>query len=194
MEWSYYDYGRCKYHGTLSFNKTASNPSTATITITPVVANAATATYSLVPGCPPQPTVTVIQVVVNGNNYIGQSIHVEYDWTDGTTSSPTSQVPVLMEGGSPSSLYQQQTGIVSQGIFPYSGADITLRTRKVPPDSFDFVPTLHKFRILSSNTLYNDTAADINALCAASTVLSPIANPFSSCVPIYIRIVSYATS
>ena len=164
-------------NGTLSFNKTASNPSTATITITPVVANAATATYSLVPGCPPQPTVTVIQVVVNGNNYIGQSIHVEYDWTDGTTSSPTSQVPVLMEGGSPSSLYQQQTGIVSQGIFPYSGADITLRTRKVPPDSFDFVPTLHKFRILSSNTLYNDTAADINALCAASTVLSPIANP-----------------
>lgn len=164
-------------NGTLSFNKTASNPSTATITITPVVANAATATYSLVPGCPPEPTVTVIQVVVNDNNYIGQSIHVEYDWTDGTTSSPTSQVPVLMEGGSPSSLYQQQTGIVSQGIFPYSGADITLRTRKVPPDSFDFVPTLHKFRILSSNTLYNDTATDINALCAASTVLAPIANP-----------------
>tara|TARA_R110002020_G_scaffold325199_2_gene540837 strand:- start:215 stop:3235 length:3021 start_codon:yes stop_codon:yes gene_type:complete len=167
-------------NGTLSFNKTASNPSTATITITPVTTYGATATYSLVPGCPPQETVTVIQVVVNGNNYIGESIHVEYDWTDGTTASPTSQVPVVMQGGVPTSLYQAQTGVMSQGIFPYSGADITLRTRKISPDNFDFVPTLHKFRILSSNTLYNDTVPDISSLCAASTIIAPINNPLTS--------------
>ena len=69
---------------------------------------------------------------------------------------------------------------MSQGIFPYSGADITLRTRKIPPDNFDFNPLLHKFRILSSNTLYNDTVADITSLCAASSVIVPINNPLTS--------------
>lgn len=167
-------------NGTLSFNKTSSNPTTATFSIVPYSAGLpgnVPASYSLTPGCPPQDEVTLIQVVVNGNNYVNQGIHVEYEWTDGVTTSPVSQVPVIMQGGIATSLYQQQTGPMSQGIFPYDGSNITLRTNKISPDTFDFNPTLHKFRILSSNTLYANTVADMTALLAAASEIVPITNP-----------------
>ena len=162
-------------NGTFSFNKTASNPATATFTI--VSYGVTPATYSMVPGCPPQDEVTVIKVVVNGNNYINQGIHIEYDWTDGVTTSPNSQTPVIMQGGIATSLYLQQTGFMSQGIFPYSGSDITLRTRKIAPDTFDFNPNLHKFKILSSNTLYTNTLADMTTLLSVASDIIPITNP-----------------
>lgn len=167
-------------NGTLSFNKTSSNPTTATFSIVPYSAGLpgnVPATYSLTPGCPPQDEVTLIQVVVNGNNYVNQGIHIEYEWTDGVTTSPVSQVPVIMQGGIATSLYQQQTGPMSQGIFPYDGSNITLRTNKISPDTFDFNPTLHKFRILSSNTLYANTVADMTALLATASEIVPITNP-----------------
>ena len=64
------------------------------------------------------------------------------------------------------------------GVFPYSGADITLRTQKIPPDNFDFNPALHRFRILSSSTLYTNSPADTSALLAAAPVVSgAIVNP-----------------
>ena len=66
-------------NGTLSFNKTSSNPTTATFSIVPYSAGLpgnVPASYSLTPGCPPQDEVTLIQVVVNGNNYVNQAIHV----------------------------------------------------------------------------------------------------------------------
>ena len=167
-------------NGTLSFNKTSSNPTTATFSIVPYSAalpGNVPASYSLTPGCPPQDKVTLIQVVVNGNNYINQSIHYGFNWSDGVTTSPISSTPVIMIGGAATSAYLEQTGNVSQGIFPYDGSNITLRTTQIPPDDFSFNPTLHKFRILSSNTLYTNTVADITSLLAAASEIVPITNP-----------------
>lgn len=167
-------------NGTLSFNKTSSNPTTATFSIVPYSAGLpgnVPASYSLTPGCPPQDKVTLIQVVVNGNNYINQSIHYGFNWSDGVTTSPISSTPVIMIGGAATSAYLEQTGNVSQGIFPYDGSNITLRTTQIPPDDFSFNPTLHKFRILSSNTLYTNTVADITSLLAAASEIVPITNP-----------------
>ena len=167
-------------NGTLSFNKTSSNPTTATFSIAPYSAGLpgnVPASYSLTPGCPPQDKVTLIQVVVNGNNYINQSIHYGFNWSDGVTTSPISSTPVIMIGGAATSAYLEQTGNVSQGIFPYDGSNITLRTTQIPPDDFSFNPTLHKFRILSSNTLYTNTVADITSLLAAASEIVPITNP-----------------
>ena len=50
-------------------------------------------------------------------------------------------------------------------------------------DDFDFIPatasnpTGHKFRILSSNTLYTATEADTDSLIAASQWVAPVLNP-----------------
>ena len=75
--------------------------------------------------------------------------------------------------------YQSNVGVRSVGVFPYSGTDIKLRTQKFGIDTFDFNPAIHKFRILSSNTLYSNTAVDLQALLTASTIVGGgvITNP-----------------
>lgn len=172
-----YTSGLVTTNGTLSFAKTAANPSTATITITPDTSvGVPLATYSLVPECPPQSTITIIQVVVNGNNYVGETTHVEYQWVNGANSSPISSTPVTFVQATtdPSSLYLMQTGVMSQGLFPYDGSNITLRNNQISPDSFVFNPTEHKFKILSSNTLYNNTTSDLTTLLSTATDVTPI--------------------
>ena len=161
-------------NGSLSFDKLYNTPQTCTVTLTPLVPS----TYDVTVECPPEVPLTVIQVVVNSSNYNGQTITTNYNWNDISTISPYT-------GISPSNLtnfipaeYEVNVGVRSVGVFPYDGADISLRTQKLATDTFDFNPSLHKFRILSSNTLYNNNAADIqNLLLASSVVSGPITSP-----------------
>ena len=161
-------------NGSLTFNKTTNTPTTCTVVVTPNEPS----TYDLTVECPPKQMITVIQVVLSSNNYTGQEIHTRYNWTDGTTISPFggSQGPVVLTTLQPSE-YIPNTGVRSLGVFPYSGTDITLKTEKFSTDTFDFDPNYHKFRILSSPTEYTDSAADIQALITASSIVSPISNP-----------------
>tara|TARA_R110002126_G_scaffold240077_1_gene383335 strand:- start:1165 stop:2709 length:1545 start_codon:yes stop_codon:yes gene_type:complete len=163
--------------GTFSFSKTSSEPETATVVITPTTTYGSTATYGVTFNCPEELDITVIQVVVNSNTYSGESIHTEYSWNDGVTFSPTIQNAISLGTSLPTSSYISQTGVRSIGAFPYSGASITLRTRKVLPDDFVFNPVLHSFKILSSNTLYSDVDADISTLLTTATDVTPITNP-----------------
>ena len=163
--------------GTFSFSKTSSEPETATVVITPTTTYGSTATYGVTFDCPEELDITVIQVVVNSNTYSGESIHTEYSWNDGVTFSPTIQNAISLGTSLPTSSYISQTGVRSIGAFPYSGASITLRTRKVLPDDFVFNPVLHSFKILSSNTLYSDVDADISTLLTTATDVTPITNP-----------------
>ena len=170
-----YTTGLVTTNGTLTFPKSLANPSTAVITITPdTSAGIPLATYNLTPECPPEPTVTVIQVVVNGNNYIGESTHVEYQWTNGGNVSPISSTSVVFNNTGASSLYSPQTGVMSQGVFPYDGSNITLRNNQISPDNFVFNPVEHKFKILSSNTLYANTVTDLSTLLSTATEITPI--------------------
>jgi hypothetical protein len=170
-----YTTGLVTTNGTLSFAKTLANPATAVITITPdTSAGAALATYSLTPKCPPEEMVTIIQVVVNGNNYVGESTHVQYQWTNGANTSPISSTGITFTNTDASSLYLSQTGVMSQGFFPYDGSNITLRNNQIWPDNFVFNPAQHKFKILSSNTLYANTVADLSTLLSTATEITPI--------------------
>ena len=161
-------------NGTLSFNKTQNTPENCTVTLTPLV----TSTYDVTVECPPEVPLTVIQVVVSSNNYNTQTIHTNYNWNDATTISPFAGIsPSTLSNIIPSE-YELNVGVRSVGVYPYSGADITLRTQKFGTDTFDFNPSLHKFRILSSNTLYNANPTDIqNLLLASSIVSGPITSP-----------------
>jgi hypothetical protein len=160
--------------GSFSFNKTSATPSKAIVTIVPV---GGYATYGVTIKCPPETPLTLVQVVVNTTNYFGEGIHTEFAWDDGTTFSPTQSNGISLNNSTPTSSYIAQTGIRSDGMFPYDGASVTLRTRKIAPDTFDFNPLLHRFKILSSNTLYTDTTADIDALLGLASNITPITTP-----------------
>ena len=159
--------------GTLTFNKTTNTPTTCNVLITPNEASS----YEITVECPPIKNITVIQVVVSSNNYTGESIHTKYQWTDGTTISPFGDISPANLTTIQASAYVSNTGVRSLGVFPYTGTDITLKTEKINTDTFDFNPNYHKFRILSSNTEYLNTAADLQSLLSASSEVSPISNP-----------------
>tara|TARA_R110000824_G_scaffold265436_1_gene454347 strand:+ start:1951 stop:6930 length:4980 start_codon:yes stop_codon:yes gene_type:complete len=168
--------GAVSTSGSFSFNKSAASPDFATVTLTPTNAGQG-ATYGVTFECPGELLITVIQVVVNSNDYAGQSIHTEYTWDDGVTPSPTIQNGISLVSTPPSSSYISQTGVRSTGGFPYNGASVTLKTRKIIPDTFDFDPSFHKFKILSSTVLYENNDADIAALLLATSTVIPINNP-----------------
>ena len=159
--------------GTLTFDKTSNTSTICTVVITPNT----TSTFELTVGCPPEKAITVIKVVVNSNNYDGQFIHANYTWTDGITVSPPSGFSSANLVSAQPSEYESTVGVRSVGVFPYTGTSITLKTDKYGVDDFDFDPSMHKFRILSSNTLYTNSAADIDLLLTASSEITPISNP-----------------
>ena len=168
--------------GSATFQKTASTPSNAKIILTPINPSTQPVDYTVTMECPEEQSLQLIEVVVNTTNYFGESIHTEFNWDDiangGSSYSPLpNMTAVNLNNSNPTSYYNSTFGVRSVGVFPYSGADITLRTRKISPDTFDFNPAIHKFRILSSNTLYNNTPSDIASLLAASSVVTGITNP-----------------
>ena len=152
---------------TFSFAKTSNTPKIAEVEIVASVAS----TYEITVECAPEIPVTIIQVVVNSPNYDTQTIHTNYNWTDGSyISAFTGISPSVLVIPQPSE-YQSNTGVRGIGNYPYDGSDVTLRTQQIIPDNFNFDPNLHKLKILSSNTLYTNSTADINALLAASSVV-----------------------
>jgi|TARA_R110000851_G_scaffold307518_2_gene466091 hypothetical protein len=159
---------------TFIVNKTSSTPTTVDITITP----SGTATWTSQVKCPPENLITVTQVVLTTAQDAGKYIHSEYYWTNGTVTSPISSAMVTFGSSSTvASLYFPQTGIRSLGIFPYNGVNLVLRNNKINFDDFDFVPTSNKFMWLSTNTVYQNTASDIQALLGAAATITPNTNP-----------------
>jgi len=106
-----------------------------------------------------------------------QLIHTNYSWTDGVNVSPSTGFSSAQLTVPQPAEYESNTGIRSIGVFPYTGTDITLRTQKFGIDDFNFDPAMHKFKILSSNTLYSNSASDVDALIIASSEVTPISNP-----------------
>ena len=151
---------------TFSFAKTTNAPTIAEVEIVASVAS----TYDIEVECAPEIPVTIIQVVVNSPNYDTQTIHTNYSCTDGSYISPFTGIsPSILVIPQPSE-YLISNGFRGVGNFPYDGWDVTLRTEQINPDNFNFDPNIHKLKILSSNTLYTNSNADINALLAASSV------------------------
>jgi len=157
--------------GSFTWNKTAGSPNTAVVTITPV--GSATPTVTVKPQCIPEVEITVIKCLINSPNNNAETIHTEYKWNDSVTFSPVdSDLAVLGNNPNIFSEYNSQTGIRSQGVFPYNGVDFTIRLNKINFDTYDWIYPSDNFRYLSSNTLYQNNATDVASLLAASTQIS----------------------
>ena len=164
--------------GSFTWNKTAGSPNTAVVTITPAAGT--TPAVTIIPGCIPEVEITVIKATINSPNNSGEDIHVEYSWNDGTTFSPVdSDLATLGSNPLVFSEYQSQTGVRSQGVFPYDGINLTIRLNKVNFDTYDFVFPSDNFKYLSSNTLYANNTTDVAALLAAATTIpnASVTNP-----------------
>ena len=152
-----------------SFLKNTATPNIAAVEITVVNAPA---TYEITLECAPEIPLTLIQVVVNSANYATETIHTNYRWTDGSyISNFTGFSPAVLVVPQASE-YSVSTGIRGQGNYPSTVSDITLRTQRILPDNFNFDPLIHKLKLLSSNTLYNNSPGDIANLLATATVVN----------------------
>ena len=155
--------------GSFTWSKTATSPSTAQITVTP---DSIGASAILTPDCIAEVNITVIKAVINTPNDSAETIHLEYSWADSTSVSPVdSDLAVLGSNSQIFSEYFQQTGVRSQGVFPYDGINLTVRLNKVNFDTYDWTYPSDNFKYLSSNTLYANTTTDVNTLLGLATTI-----------------------
>jgi len=134
------------------------------------------AVVELTIGCPNADQVTIIQVCISDDSDKNKTIHNQYRWTSGTFVSPLKSQLVTLASGTASPLvsqYTSVTGLEGGGVIPADGASVDIISRKFQTDSFDYDTALNNFAFLRTNTLYNNTPADIASLLAAATVLSP---------------------
>tara|TARA_B100001094_G_scaffold295857_1_gene317539 strand:+ start:4737 stop:9629 length:4893 start_codon:yes stop_codon:yes gene_type:complete len=151
--------------GFITVNKTANTPNDIEMVITPVTTSGASATYDITIDCPPVTTLTIIRIVLSSPSTDGQFIHFDYNWNDGSTISPSVNDLATLGLITPTE-YISQTGNRSIGVFPYIGADITMRALKQGFDDFVFDSAQDKFKYLSSSTLYANTNTDMQLLLA----------------------------
>ena len=166
----------------ITINKNTSFPKTATITVTPN----AESSYNLFARCVETQTLNVVRVVLGSpiSGLIGtgaQTIHYEYNWSNGQITSPTQSNQVTFSGTDNVSAYSIATGQSSLGLFPPNGATITMRSNKIPPDTFVFSDTENRFYVIPDNNLPASSGATFN-LALLNTPLGPIvgSNPDSN--------------
>lgn len=166
--------------GSLSYNKNLPSITTASITVT---ANAGAATVEISANCPAVPQLTVIQVCVTANNEAYQSIHNEYNYTDGSYTSPTQSNNIIFATGTTNPLisnYASATGGQGDSNTPTDGSTVRLISNKIGSNSFVFDPTgPDKFRYLRSNNLYANNPASVQSLIAASAQALPLVSSFA---------------
>lgn len=174
-----YSSGAVTGTGTFTWNKGASTPTDAQITITPAVQPGG-ASFIVTPQCVESVPITVIKCLINSSTESGETIHVEYLWQDSNTISPVdSDLATFTSNNTIFSFYDAQVGNRSQGVFPYDGVDLTIRVNKINFDTFDWSYPNDNFKYLSSNTLYDNTPTDVASLLAAATTIpnGDVSNP-----------------
>jgi hypothetical protein len=131
----------------------------------------------LVINCPIAQEMKIVEVVLTNNNDSGQTIHAEYNYTNGTFVGPfqSNLITFATSTSSPIvSWYNIISGYVGDPTFPPAGSTMRLQTNKIGFDDYDFNPLLDKFRYLRSSTLYANNSIDMTAMISASSVAVPI--------------------
>ena len=157
---------RIASNDTVSFEKSNPLVSDAFVRIVPDEA-----TYTVSSLCPENDELTVVKIVVNSAGYVDQTSHVQYKWKFNSYVSPTDTDYVTLESDGVS-LERQITGEQSQGVIPVNGSDVLMISNQYEGDTFEFDPTINKFKYLASNTLY-----DVATLLPLTTLATPILNP-----------------
>ena len=158
----------------LTFTKTLNTPETCSVQVIP----SENSNYTLEVSCPIRTPLDVVMVVVNSSNYAGEQTRINYNWNNGVAFSPLfspSPSVTLATTAQQPAYYNINQGIRSVGMFPYDGVNITLFSElfNTLTNNFQFNPAYHKFKILSSSTLYTNSTTDIDALILASSEVSP---------------------
>ena len=160
------------------FSKDFAYPTTAEFRVTP----SQRGDYTITPNCVDAAELTVIQVAITSPEDEDKYIHNQYQWELAPNpASPLSSTQIEF-GGLPApvvSQYQSGTGKESVGLIPADGSTITIISNKLSNDDFVFDENYHNFRYLVSNTLYQNTSADITSLLVDPnlTVATPTSNP-----------------
>ena len=168
--------GNVTTDGSVTVAKTLTSPTTAVVTVTP----SGKASFAVTPNCVPEQLITVFKCVINSNIDSGSLIHVEYGWTDTTTISPIDTDQITMGSNDLLfSFFESQTGVRSQGVYPYDGSSLNMRINKLATDDYNFKYPNDNFKFLSSSTLYGNTTADVAALLAAAAEIpnASVSNP-----------------
>ena len=137
-------------------------------------------TVSVTVNCPDAEEITIVEVCVTSDSDAGKFIHNEYRWTDGTFISPLHSTQVTFASGTTNPLvsrYNTITGLQGGGVIPADAATVSLISNKFGIDDYDFDSVNDRFRYLRSNTLYNNTPADIDNLINASSLVATAGSP-----------------
>ena len=168
--------------GTYTFTipKPTATPNTVNVEVNAV---GSSCDFAVLVECPTEVELTVIKVVLNAPDDFGKTIHAEYFWDNGTTISPISSDPVVLNNDPTiAAAYLQLSGVRSIGVIPYDGVNLSIQTNKIGSDSFNFSLSQDKLYWLSSSTLFANTTTDIALLLGQSlnqvTVTSPVINVF----------------
>jgi len=177
-----YSSGPVTSSGSFTFSKHSVFNNTATVEVT--LSSDYETTYSVEVSCPVSNQLQVTQVGLNSDDMVGQFIHNEFYWTQGSYVSPTrSSMIMLMASNNTINVSQFDTlsGDEGSGMIPPSGGSvqtiIRIQSNKKGSDDFVFNPNNHKLRYLLSAVEYGNNPADIQAMLSASTELTPLVNP-----------------
>lgn len=167
-----YTSGAVTTSGSLTINKDNISVETADITIT----YTGDIVLSVLAECTVSDTLNIIQVVVTNDFEAGQTIHTEYRYNDEIYTSPLQSTLTTFSSSTDNPLvsrYGILSGPVGSGAFPPAGSTFRIISNKLSTDTFVFNPATDKFKYLMSNTLYNNTTADITTLLGLATIATP---------------------
>ena len=171
--------------GTFNFTKNSVSDEDVVITLSPAGSGGPgskqVVVLDITVGCPQAQEITLIEVCVSKDSQVGDTIHNQYQWTDGSTFvSPLHSKRVRLALGDGNALteevsdYTVITAPQGGGIIPNNGDTLSIISNKRSSDSFvfDFTPpTPNRLMFLRSSRLYTNSLADIRDLLADATSL-----------------------
>ena len=117
------------------------------------------------------------QVCITNATHVGQTIHNEYRWVDGTYLSPLHSEQVTFTDGTDFIIISQFDSVTAPqgaGVIPADNASVQVICNKRSVDDFVFEPTQNEFYALRTNTTYTATPADILSLISAAGPALPL--------------------
>jgi hypothetical protein len=160
-------------NSTFTFDKDIVSETEAQVTLV----GSAGASISVQVKCPVAEIITVYQVCITNSTHVGQTIHNEYRWVDGTYLSPLHSEQVTFIDSTDFitiSQFDSVTAPQGAGVIPADNASVQVICNKRSVDDFVFEPTQNEFYALRTNTTYTATPADILSLISAAGPALPL--------------------
>ena len=164
----------------ITIDKTLSNPQIVKITIIPNT----NSSYQILTNCVVTQLINVVSIVlttpVMGLTTPIKTIHYEYSWDDNAYFSPVTSNVMQSTATNFYSAYSINSCQSSIGSCPADGSFVTMRSNKLPGDTYNFDILENKFYVFSDTSAAPLSGDNFNLalLQPANTLpLSPITNP-----------------